>query len=301
MPRSSILQDIYYLSFLGWDEIEALMLREPKRQRKLYVSSRGGLLNIEAIPDRVFRRQFRFEKADFPLLLMAPELPQYLSSAQGVRITGYEALCMCLRRLAYPNRLCDLQEYFARHYSVISSVTNKVMWHIERKFGFLLDDLTVHKWLTTEDLKAMSEAVYLNGAPLKNCWAFIDATVLPICRPSKVQRTHFSGHKRLHALKYQSLMCPNGLICELDGPYPGSKHDADPASTSTSSTETYNSRCSSCTDCANAISFEYKQTRDHKEASNGKSFPCRRLASAPERSALQGDYTFEASIEATFS
>ncbi|KAH7978873.1 hypothetical protein HPB49_007193 [Dermacentor silvarum] len=157
MPRSSILQDPYYLSFLGWDDIEALMLREPERQRRLYVSSRGGLLNIEAIPDRVFRRQFRFEKADFPLLVMALELPQYLSSAQGARISGYEALCMCLRRLAYPNGLCDLQEYFARHYSVISSVTNKVMRHIERKFGFLLDDLTVHKWLTTEDLKAMSE------------------------------------------------------------------------------------------------------------------------------------------------
>ncbi|XP_049516984.1 uncharacterized protein LOC125942770 [Dermacentor silvarum] len=100
------------------------------------------------------------------------------------------------------------------------------MRHIERKFGFLLDDLTVHKWLTTEDLKAMSEAVYLKGAPLKNCWAFNDGTVWPICRPSKDQRTYFSGHKRLHALKYQSLMCPNGLICELDGPYPGSKHDA---------------------------------------------------------------------------
>ncbi|XP_049519125.1 uncharacterized protein LOC119445933 [Dermacentor silvarum] len=210
----------------GWDDIEALMLREPERQRRLYVSSRGGLLNIEAIPDRVFRRQFRFEKADFPLLVMALELPQYLSSAQGARISGYEALCMCLRRLAYPNGLCDLQEYFARHYSVISSVTNKVMRHIERKFGFLLDDLTVHKWLTTEDLKAMSEAVYLKGAPLKNCWAFNDGTVWPICRPSKDQRTYFSGHKRLHALKYQSLMCPNGLICELDGPYPGSKHDA---------------------------------------------------------------------------
>ncbi|KAH8023040.1 hypothetical protein MRX96_053161 [Rhipicephalus microplus] len=27
-------------------------------------------------------------------------------------------------------------------------------------------------------------------------------------------------------LKYQSLMCPNGLICQLDGPYPGRRHDA---------------------------------------------------------------------------
>ncbi|XP_075724401.1 uncharacterized protein LOC119179081 [Rhipicephalus microplus] len=27
-------------------------------------------------------------------------------------------------------------------------------------------------------------------------------------------------------LKYQSIMCPNGIICQLDGCYPGSKHNA---------------------------------------------------------------------------
>ncbi|XP_072145152.1 uncharacterized protein [Dermacentor andersoni] len=226
MPRSSVLWDPYYLSFLSWDDIDALLLRERERPRRLYVSSRSGLLNIEAIPESTFRRQFRFQKADFPLLLSALQIPEHVTSAQGVRVSGYEALCMCLRRLAYPNRLCDLQEYFARHYSVISSATNKVMLHVESKFGLLLDELTVHQWLTHENLEAMSEAVHRKGAPLKNSWAFINGTVRPISRPSQDQRIYFSGHKRVHALKYQSLMCPNGLICELDGPYPGSRHDA---------------------------------------------------------------------------
>lgn len=70
------------------------------------------------------------------------------------------------------------------------------------------------------------QAVHSKGAPLSNCWAFIDGTARPICRPTQQQRIYFSGHKRVHALKYQSLMCPNGLICQLDGPYPGSRHDA---------------------------------------------------------------------------
>ncbi|CAN7978213.1 unnamed protein product [Ixodes persulcatus] len=100
------------------------------------------------------------------------------------------------------------------------------MFHIERNFGFLLDDLTVHNWLTLANPKEMSEAVHCKGAPLTNCWAFIDGTARPICRPSEDQRQFFSGHKRVHALKYQALMCPNGLICELDGPYPGNRHDA---------------------------------------------------------------------------
>ncbi|CAN7988706.1 unnamed protein product [Ixodes hexagonus] len=225
MPRSSVLWNPYYLSELSWYDIEAIMFRKREPKRRIYVSRRG-LLNIDALSKHPFRRQFRFEKANFPTLVSALDLPESVTSAQGVSVSAREALCMCLRRLAYPNRLCDLQEYFGRHYSVISSITNKVMFYIERNFGFFLEDLTVHNWLTPANLKEMSEAVHCKGAPLTNCWAFIDGTARPVCRPSEDQRQFFSGHKRVHALKYQALMCPNGLICELDGPYPGNKQDA---------------------------------------------------------------------------
>uniref|UniRef100_A0A131Z5L6 DDE Tnp4 domain-containing protein n=1 Tax=Rhipicephalus appendiculatus TaxID=34631 RepID=A0A131Z5L6_RHIAP len=30
----------------------------------------------------------------------------------------------------------------------------------------------------------------------------------------------------MHMVKYQSLMCPNGIVCQLDGHYQGSWHDA---------------------------------------------------------------------------
>ncbi|XP_077522953.1 uncharacterized protein LOC144133675 [Amblyomma americanum] len=225
MVRTSILSDPYCLAFLSWDDIEAVMMREREQQRRLY-ASRRGLLNLDTMPDSTFRSHFRFQKADFRTLVNALEVPEYVTSAQGVRVSGREALCICLRRLAYPNRLCDLQEFFGRHYSVISSISNKTMLHIEQRFGSLLDNLLCHKWLSTSYLKEMSNAVHLKGAPLDNCWAFIDGTARPICRPSEGQRVYFSGHKRVHALKYQALMCPNGLICQLDGPYPGSRHDA---------------------------------------------------------------------------
>ncbi|KAL3186150.1 hypothetical protein MRX96_028272 [Rhipicephalus microplus] len=48
----------------------------------------------------------------------------------------------------------------------------------------------------------------------------------PYAYPVKDQRLYFSGHKRLHVLKYQFFMCPIGLICQLDGPYLGRRHDA---------------------------------------------------------------------------
>lgn len=228
MAYSSILSDPYCLALLRSDEIETLLLLQlldRKPRRRLYVS-RNGLLDIDAMPGQTFRRQFRFEKRDFSVLVKALQLPEYVTSAQGVRVSAREALCMCLRRLAYPNRLCDLQEYFGRHYSVISSVSNKVMLHIETKFGFLLNDLTCHRWLTPAHLRGMSDAVHRKGAPLQNCWAFIESTAQPICRPSEDQQIYFYARKGVHALKYQALMCPNGLICQLDGPYPGGRHNA---------------------------------------------------------------------------
>ncbi|KAL3218609.1 hypothetical protein MRX96_050654 [Rhipicephalus microplus] len=207
MVRSSILWDPYCLAHLSWEDIAALMLREKETPRCRVHALRGGLLNLASMSCQCFRRQFRFEKADFPVLVRALKMPQYITSAQEVRVTATEALCICLRRLAYPKRLCDLQEYFGRHYSVVSSVSNKVLYHIERNFGCLLNNINIHPWLKHSDFEAMSE----RG---------------PICRPSQDQRLYFSVHKRLHVLKYQSSMCPNGLICQLDGPYPGRIHDA---------------------------------------------------------------------------
>lgn len=225
MAPTSILHDPYYLNALSWSDVEALMMRSHQVVPRCFVSKRG-LMNLSSMPDSVFRRQFRFAKDDFPTLCQALGIPKTVSSAQGVNIPGWEALCILLRRLAYPNRLCDLELFFGRHSSVISSVTNILLERIDRSFGHLLDDVSQLKWLSATDLDELSEAVYNKGAPLRNCWAFIDGTARPICRPSQNQQEYFSGHKRLHALKYQALMCANGLICELDGPYPGKRHDA---------------------------------------------------------------------------
>ena len=36
----------------------------------------------------------------------------------------------------------------------------------------------------------------------------------------------YNGHKRVHALKFQSVAVPNGLIANLSGPVEGRRHDA---------------------------------------------------------------------------
>ncbi|KAH8019206.1 hypothetical protein MRX96_005439 [Rhipicephalus microplus] len=116
-------------------------LLQPQPRRNLH---ENGVLHIDAIDRTTFYRDFRFHKGDLDDFIVGLLIPGEVMSAQRVRVSDREALCMTLRRLAYPNRLWDLETIFNRHSYVISSVVSKVMSHIEYYFGHLLADLTVH-------------------------------------------------------------------------------------------------------------------------------------------------------------
>jgi nuclease HARBI1 len=73
-----------------------------------------------------------------------------------------------------------------------------------------------------EFLKVCSGA----GSYYNNTVGFIDGTCRPICRPTVNQQDYYSGYKKVHLLKYQSVLFPNGLIGRLDGPFKGRRHDA---------------------------------------------------------------------------
>ncbi len=44
-------------------------------------------------------------------------------------------------------------------------------------------------------------------------------------RPKRWQRLFYNGHKRKHALKFQAVVTPDGLIVDLWGPVAGTRHD----------------------------------------------------------------------------
>lgn len=61
-------------------------------------------------------------------------------------------------------------------------------------------------------------SIKLKGAALNNCWGFVDGTVRPNYRPLQNRRIVYNGHKRVNALRFQSIVTPNGLIANLYGP-----------------------------------------------------------------------------------
>ena len=97
------------------------------------------------------------------------------------------------------------------------------------RFGHLLT--TLRPGLFSPDkLKEYARVIARKGAPLKQCIGFVDGTVRAMARPSHDQRQYYNGHKRVHALKFQALVLPNGITARES---PGANHHFDYPSTQT--------------------------------------------------------------------
>jgi hypothetical protein len=92
---------------------------------------------------------------------------------------------------------------------VISFVYDHHNHHTKQWNNLLLSPIQLERYAAATTNKGASTDT--------NCFGFVDRTVKAICRPSK-QRLVYNGHKRHHALKFQSVVTPNGMIANLYGP-----------------------------------------------------------------------------------
>ena len=178
------------------------------------IYERFDLANVD---EAECKAEFRVEKSDLPQLADALRIPQIFKCDQRSECDGMEGLCMLLRRLAYPCRYSDLIARFGRPVPEICMMTNKVLNFIFENHGHRITQWN-NTILNPECLEQYAEAIYAKGAALNNCFGFVDGTVRPICRPNENQRQVYNGHKRVHALKFQSVAIPNGLVANLYGP-----------------------------------------------------------------------------------
>ena len=160
---------------------------------------------------------FRFKKNEIPVLARAMDIPEKFTCPQGTICEGIEGLCILLRRFCYPCRYSDLVPMFGRPVPELCMISNEVLDFIYERHREKITRWN-HQLLNPHCLQKYADAVHQKGAALDNCFGFVDGTVKAICRPGQMQRTVYNGHKRVHALKYQSLALPNGLIANLFGP-----------------------------------------------------------------------------------
>ena len=161
--------------------------------------------------------EFRFRKRDVRALAGVLRVPDTITCEQGSVCTGIEGLCMLLRRMSYPCRYGDILPRFAKPVPVLSVITNQMLDFIYNVHGHKVLNWN-HDLLSPANLQTYVDTITAKGAPLDNCFGFIDGTIRAIARPEEHQRILYNGHKRVHALKFQSIALPNGLIGNLYGP-----------------------------------------------------------------------------------
>ena len=165
---------------------------------------------------------FRFEKEDIITLSELLALPHTYQAQNGIVWQPLEGTCLLLRCLCYPGHLFDLAPYFGCSIPDCSLIFNNMLADVTHHFAHLLND--VHQpWM---DHELYAEKVTAKGAAINNIWGFVDGTLQHVCRPGQDQREYFSGHKQKHALKFQHIMLPNGLVAHSFGPFQGRRHNA---------------------------------------------------------------------------
>ena len=163
------------------------------------------------------KAEFRVEKNDLQRLAEALQIPGTFKCHKGTVCDGMEGLCMLLKRLAYPCRFSDMISRFGRSVPELCMITNRVMDFIYDTHGHRITQWNLAV-LNPGFLEQYAAAIAGKGAALDNCFVFVDGTVRPISKPGEQQRIVYTVHKRVHALKFQSVAIPSGLIANMYGP-----------------------------------------------------------------------------------
>jgi hypothetical protein len=161
------------------------------------------------------KTQFRFTLKEIQRLI-ALRMPEWFVTDNRVKIGKVEGLCLVLHRLSYPRRFSDTSFIFCRSLGVLFQLFQEVANSIYQDWKHLL--LFDHVRLIPAYLRTLADTVAAKGAPLPNCFGFIDGTSIQICRPIRNQDIFYSGYKQYHAIKYQGVVNPDGMIIHLSGP-----------------------------------------------------------------------------------
>ena len=89
---------------------------------------------------------------------------------------------------------------FPKSMIVLSMVTNQMTDYVYNIHGIQV--------VSPPNIQTFDNAITVKGAPLPNCFGFIDGTVRPLCRPGEQQRILCNGHKRVLCPENGALLCP---------------------------------------------------------------------------------------------
>ena len=182
--------------------------------------------NFNGFTDSCCLSMFRFTKDDLRRVVKTIGWVGTHTQRNRYACDSLMVTCVLLRRLTTPARWRDMEFTFGRHAAQLS----EIFW--EGLESFL--ETRQHLIMSAIDPAFIASRASLYAEKIKdkchaldNFMGFIDGTVIAIARPSRneVQNVAYNGHKRKHALKFQAVTTPDGLLLHAAGPIEGRRHD----------------------------------------------------------------------------
>lgn len=196
------------------------------RVREIKTESWRGV--VYGMADDQFLAMFRITKTEFPAVVSACAWPAHLTSTKRNQYATCPELStlILLRRLCSPCRWTDLVDVFKNHPSHLS----EIFWESLSRFIHKREHLVngdLHAGFSARNAAKYAQSIHSKCEVLDHCIGFLDGTVIGIARPGSniEQNAAYNGHKRKHALKFQTMTTPDGLILHAFGPLEGCRHD----------------------------------------------------------------------------
>lgn len=83
--------------------------------------------DLESWDEAECHTELRFRKSDLPALLVCFQIPEKIVCSQRTTCSGIEALCILLKRLAYPCRYTDMISRFERNPTELRLIFNTLL------------------------------------------------------------------------------------------------------------------------------------------------------------------------------
>jgi hypothetical protein len=186
--------------------------------------SSGNRIDFDHLPMNE-TLMFRFTTNQLRQLATLLKIPESVSVNRNLT-SGEELLALLCRRLAYPNRLCELKPLFGRSESALSAMFLHTVDMIWGQWGHLINTDVERFHKLKSKMPMLAQAVSDAGSALPNVFGFVDGTKLDICRPTEHQEAVYDGHHRVHDLGFHHIVLPNGIIFATYGPVEGSLPDS---------------------------------------------------------------------------
>ena len=179
----------------------------PNKSRKIHPYWDFERFDLENFDDAQCLTDFRIRKNDIFCLKECLQLPENIDCSSRSACESVEGLRIFINRLSYPCRCTDIIPLFGRNPTEICLTFNEILDFIYQHHHHRLQSWDLN-FLQALLQQSYADAVSQKGAPLNNCFGFVDGTLIFICRPSLNQRQMYNSHKTVHGIKFQTIVLP---------------------------------------------------------------------------------------------